>query len=65
VPDTGSPEKSGFFLIEMNDSRLPDFGAIKLAIARKVATQKSVESTTDFLSLYRRWSGGKPRWEQD
>lgn len=58
VPDTGNPKKSGFFLIEMNDSRLPDFGGIKLAIARRVATQKSVQSTADFLNLYRRWSLG-------
>jgi hypothetical protein len=58
VPDTGSPGKSGFFLIEMNDSRLPDFGGIKLTIARKLATQKSVESTTDLLNLYRKWSVG-------
>jgi len=58
LPDTANPDKSGFFLIEMNDSRLPDFGGIKLAIARKVATQKSVDSTTDFLNLYRRWSLG-------
>ena len=58
VPDSGDLRKPGFFLIEMNDSRLPDFGGIKRAIARKVATQKSVESTTDFLNLYRRWSSG-------
>jgi hypothetical protein len=58
VPNTGNSEKSGFFLIEMNDSRLPDFSGIKLTIARKLATQKSVEATTDSLNLYRRWSMG-------
>lgn len=58
VPDSANPEKSGFFLIEMNDSRLPDFGGIKLGIARKMATQKSAESTTDLLNLYRKWSVG-------
>jgi hypothetical protein len=40
VPDTQNPNKAGFFLIEMNDSRVPDFGSMKLSIVRKVAIGK-------------------------
>ena len=52
VPDTENPGKPGFFLLEMNDSRLPDFGALKLAVVRKVATGKAVEATRDTLSMF-------------
>lgn len=52
VPDTEKPGKPGFFLIEMNDSRLPDFGALKLAVVRKVATGKGVEATRDTLTTF-------------
>jgi hypothetical protein len=59
VPDTQNPDKPGFYLIEMNDSRMPDFGGIKLGIVRKIATGKSVESTRDILDLYFKRLGGK------
>jgi hypothetical protein len=59
VPDTANPNKQGFFLIEMNDSRLPDFGSLKLAVVRKVATGKAVEGTHDTLEIYQRRSLGK------
>lgn len=52
MPDTENPNKPGFFLIEVNDSRLPDFGAIKLAVARKIATSKSIEATSDTLNMF-------------
>jgi hypothetical protein len=52
VPDTQSPGKSGFYLIEMNDSRVPDFGTLKLSVVRKIATGKGVASTRDILNLY-------------
>lgn len=53
VPDTEKPGKQGFYLIEMNDSRLPDFGSLKLGIVRKVATGKAVEATRDALQWYK------------
>ncbi len=53
VPDSAKPG-AGFYLIEMNDSRLPDFGGIKLGIARKVATGKAVDATRDTLQMYQR-----------
>lgn len=59
VPDTRNPNKPGFFLIEMNDSQMPDFGGLKLSIVRKVATGKSVEGTTNTLALYKRVLDGK------
>jgi hypothetical protein len=59
VPDTQNPDKPGFYLIEMNDSRMPDFGGIKLGIVRKIATGKSVESTRDILDLYFKRLSGK------
>ena len=59
VPDTRNPNKPGFFLIGMNDSRMPDFGSLKLAIVRKVATGKAVEGTRDTLEIYQRWTTGK------
>ncbi len=52
VPDTQNPGKPGFFLIEMNDSRLPVFGGLKLSIVRKVATSKAVQGTQDTLALF-------------
>jgi hypothetical protein len=57
--DTRNPGKPGFYLIEMNDSRLPDFGGLKLATVRRIATGKGVESTHDILSLYLRRLTGK------
>ncbi|MGB9463973.1 MAG: hypothetical protein WBR10_02565 [Candidatus Acidiferrum sp.] len=54
VPDTQNPGKPGFYLIEMNDSRVPDFGTPKLSIVRKIATGKGVASTRDVLNLYLR-----------
>jgi hypothetical protein len=59
VPDTQNPGKPGFYLIEMNDSRMPDYGGIKLSIVRKIATEKGVESTRDILSLYNKRLSGK------
>ena len=52
VPDTENPGKPGFFLVEMNDSRLPDFGGLKLAVVRKVATGKAVDGTRDTLTMF-------------
>ena len=54
VPDTQNPTKPGFYLIEMNDSRLPDFGGLKLGIVRKIATSTSVEGTRDTLEILAR-----------
>jgi hypothetical protein len=59
VPDTQNPGKPGFYLIEMNDSRLPDYSGIKLSVVRKIATGKGVQSTQDILSLYSKRLGGK------
>jgi hypothetical protein len=59
VPDTQNPGKPGFYLIEMNDSRLPDFGGLKLGIVKKIATGKGVESTQDILNLYHKRLSGK------
>jgi hypothetical protein len=59
VPDTQNPGKPGFYLIEMNDSRMPDYSGIKLSVVRKVATGKGVESTSNILDLYRRKLSGK------
>jgi hypothetical protein len=59
VPDTQNPGKPGFYLIEMNDSRLPDYGGLKLSVVRKIATGKGVQSTQDILTLYNKRLGGK------
>jgi hypothetical protein len=59
VPDTANPSKPGFYLIEMNDSRLPDFGGLKLGVVRKVATGKAVDATRDALTMYQRLMSGK------
>ena len=59
VPDTQNPNKPGFFLIGMNDSRMPDFGSLKLSIVRKVATGKAVEGTRDTLEIYQRRTTAK------
>ena len=59
VPDTEKPGKSGFYLIEMNDSRLPDFSSLKLGIVRKVATGKAVDATRDALQMYQTRLSGK------
>jgi hypothetical protein len=59
VPDTSNPNKPGFYLIEMNDSRLPDFGGIKLGVVRKVASGKAVDATRDALQMYQQGLTGK------
>ncbi len=59
VPDDQNPNKPGFFLIEMNDSRLPDFGGLKLGIVRKVATGKAVDATRDTLNHFSRCLASK------
>jgi hypothetical protein len=58
IPNTENPNKPGFFLIEMNDSRLPDFGGIKLSIVRRIATGKAVDATHDTLQMYQSRLGG-------
>ena len=58
VPDTEKPG-SGFYLIEMNDSRLPDFGGIKLSVVRRIATGKAVDATRDSLQMYQKMLNGK------
>ncbi len=58
IPDTGNPDKLGFYLIQMNDSRLPDFGGLKLSIVRRIATGKAVEGTADTLAIFKRRSEG-------
>jgi hypothetical protein len=57
VPDTEKPD-TGFYLIEMNDSRLPDFGSLKRAVVRKVATGKAVDATRDTLQMYQKMLNG-------
>jgi hypothetical protein len=59
VPDTQNPNKPGFFLIEMNDSRLPDFGSLKRGIVRKVATGKAIDATRDTLQMYQKRLAGQ------
>jgi len=59
APDAQNPNKSGFFLVEMNDSRMPDFGSLKLSIVRKIATGKAVEGTRDTLEIYQRRTTAK------
>jgi hypothetical protein len=59
IPDTQNPNKAGFFLIEMSDSRVPDLDSSKLAIARKVATAKALEATRHTLETYQRRAVGK------
>jgi hypothetical protein len=56
VPDTQNTNKPGFYLIEMSDSRLPDFGSLKLMVVRKIATSTAVEGTHDTLEIFRRRS---------
>jgi hypothetical protein len=59
VPDTANPNRPGFYLVEMNDSRMPDFGALKLGIVRKIANGKATDSTRDALTMYQRMLNGK------
>jgi len=59
VPDTANPGRPGFYLVEMNDSRMPDYGPLKLAIVRKVASAKAADSTHDALTMYKRMLEGK------
>lgn len=60
VPDQRNPTKPGFFLIEMNDSMLPNFGGLKLSIVRRIATGKAVDGTRDTLEIFkRRLMGGQ------
>jgi hypothetical protein len=56
VPDTANPNKPGVYLIEMSDSRLPDFGGLKLMIVRRIATSTAVGGTHDTLEIVRRRS---------
>jgi hypothetical protein len=58
IPDSQNPNKPGFYLVQMNDSRLPDFGGLKLGIVRKVATGKAVEGTADTLEIFKRRTEG-------
>jgi len=60
VPDTEHPGKPGFFLIEVNDSRLPDFSGPKLSVVRKIATEKGVDSTKDTLTMFAKRLNGRP-----
>jgi len=59
VPDSASPGKPGFYLIQMNDSRMPDFGGIKGRIVRRIATGKAEEATHDTTEIFERRSEGK------
>src|SRR5262249_837976 len=59
IPDTENPSRPGFYLLEVSDSRLPDFGGLKLAVVRKVATGKGVESTRDTLTMFSSTLNGK------
>jgi hypothetical protein len=59
VPDTTNPNRPGFYLIEMNDSRMPDFSGLKLGIVRKVASGKATDATHDALTMYQRMLIGK------
>jgi hypothetical protein len=59
VPDTSNPQKPGFYLIEMNDSQMPDFGGLKLGIVRKVASSKATDATRDSLTMYQKMLLGK------
>src|ERR1700687_6069044 len=52
VPDTQNPDKPGSYLIEMNDSRIPDYAGLKFMAVRRIATAKGIESTRDILNLY-------------
>jgi len=54
VPDTQNPNRPGFYLIEVNDSQLPDFGGFKLAIVKRIAGSTATEATTDALTIYHR-----------
>lgn len=58
VPDTRNPGKPGFYLIEMNDSRIPDFSGLKLGAVRRIATAKGLASTRDILNLHLRKLSG-------
>jgi hypothetical protein len=52
IPDDKNPGNPGFFLVEINDSRTPDFSGLKQMIARKIAKSKGIESTQNILNLY-------------
>jgi hypothetical protein len=45
VPDSQNPNKPGFHLIEMSNSRVPDFGGLKLTVVKKIATSKGIQGT--------------------
>ncbi len=59
VPDTANPGRHGFYLIQMNDSRMPDFGGIKGAVVRRIATSKAEEGTRDTTGIFKRRSEGR------
>jgi len=46
-------------LITMSDSRLPDFGGLKLSIVRKIATSTAVAGAKDTLQIYQRRTTAK------
>jgi hypothetical protein len=54
VPDTQNPGKPGFYLFVMSDSRMPDYGSMKLNIVRKIASEKDAQFTKEILSLYKK-----------
>jgi len=59
IPDTSNPSRPGFYLVEMNDSQMPDFGGIKLSIVRKIASSKATDSTRDALTMYQKMLEGQ------
>ena len=65
VADTQNPDKPGFYLIEMNDSRIPDYAGLKHIAVRRIATAKGIESTRDILNLYLRKLTGKTKAESN
>jgi hypothetical protein len=50
--------KPGFYLIEMSDSRFPDYCSLKLMVVRKIATSTAVAGTRE-LEILRKGSNGK------
>ncbi len=59
IPDSANPNKPGFYLIEMSDSRLPDFGRFKLAIVKKIASSTAIQGTRDTLEIFKRQMEGR------
>jgi hypothetical protein len=59
VPDSANANRRGFYLIEMSDSRLPDFGGLKMSVVRRIATGTAVDGARDTLAIFKRRSEGK------